>query len=113
MNIYKILSRAEWRDALAKGALEGSAADRRDGFIHFSTADQLGETARRHFSGQEDLVVLAVPAEALGGDLKWEASRGGALFPHLYASLACALVTRARPVSLVESHDHDLDAFAS
>jgi uncharacterized protein (DUF952 family) len=110
MVIYKLLSRAQWRDAVAKGVFDGSEADRRDGFIHFSTAGQLRETARRHFSHQDDLVVLAVPAEALGEDLEWEPSRGGALFPHLYAPLACALVTEARAVSVGEDGEHDLGA---
>ncbi len=67
--------------------LEGSALDRNDGFIHFSTADQLAETARRHFCGQEDLVVLTVQAERLGAALIWEPSRDGHLFPHLYGVL--------------------------
>ncbi|MFL5295217.1 MAG: DUF952 domain-containing protein [Phenylobacterium sp.] len=83
--IYKILSREEWQAALAARRFEGSAVDRQDGFIHFSTAEQAPETARRHFAGQPDLVVLAVEADDLSDALKWEPSRGGALFPHLYA----------------------------
>jgi uncharacterized protein (DUF952 family) len=67
--------------------------DRADGFIHFSTAAQAAETARRHFANQPDLVVLAVDSSALGAALRWEPSRGGELFPHLYGSLATALVT--------------------
>ena len=74
--------------------------DLADGFIHFSGADQARETARRHFRGQADLMVLAVEAGALGGDLKWEPSRGGALFPHLHAPLDCARVIEARPAPL-------------
>ncbi len=66
--------------------------DRKDGFIHFSTRDQLAATARRHFAGQQDLVVLAVEAAALGSALRWEPSRGGALFPHLHGPLDCARV---------------------
>lgn len=85
--IYKILSQTEWAAAQAKGVFEGSAVDLADGYIHFSTAAQAGETARRHFAGQDDLVVLALEAEALGEALVWEPSRGGDLFPHLYASL--------------------------
>jgi uncharacterized protein (DUF952 family) len=90
--IYKILDRAEWEAALAARRFEGSGIDRADGFIHFSTAAQAAETARRHFAGREDLVVLAVEADDLGPALKWEASRGGDLFPHLYAHLDAFLV---------------------
>jgi uncharacterized protein (DUF952 family) len=90
--IYKILPRGAWDAALAKRRFDGSAIDRRDGFIHFSTAEQAQETARRHFAGQQDLVVLAVEAHDLGSALRWEVSRGGDLFPHLYAPLETALV---------------------
>ena len=87
MKIYKILPRADWAAACSSGRYEGSPVDRSDGFIHFSTAAQAPETARRHFAGQLDLVVLAVEAEALGAALRWEPSRGGDLFPHLYGAL--------------------------
>ena len=90
--IYKILHRDEWLAARRAGAFGGSEIDRRDGFIHFSTAQQAQETARLHFSGQQDLVVLAVDAEALGSKLRWEPSRGGALFPHFYGTLALTRV---------------------
>lgn len=90
--IYKILPREAWQAALAQGRFDGSAADRQDGFIHFSSAEQAQETARRHFPGEQDLVVLAVEAEDLGSALMWEPSRGGDLFPHLYAHLDTALV---------------------
>jgi uncharacterized protein (DUF952 family) len=90
--IYKILPRWEWDAALAHCRFDGSVVDRQDGFIHFSTAEQAQETARRHFAGQEDLVVLAVEAADLGHALRWERSRGGELFPHLYAHLDTALV---------------------
>jgi uncharacterized protein (DUF952 family) len=92
LRIYKILPRAEWDAAQAAGAFEGSAVDRQDGYIHFSTAAQAAETARRYFRGQRDLVVLEVEGDDLGLDLRWEPSRGGDLFPHLYASLICARV---------------------
>ncbi len=98
--IYKILPRTEWEAAQAAGRFEGSAVDLADGFIHFSAADQAVETAQRYFTGQADLVVLAVEAQALGEALKWEPSRGGALFPHLFAHLPCALVVEARPAPL-------------
>jgi uncharacterized protein (DUF952 family) len=90
--IYKILPRREWEAAQAQRRFDGSAIDRQDGFIHFSTAEQAQETARRHFAGQEDLVVLAVEAGDLGAALRWEPSRGGDLFPHLYAHLETAQV---------------------
>ncbi len=90
--IYKILPRADWRAAQGAGWFEGSAVDHADGFIHFSTAAQAGETARRHFAGQADLVVLEVEADDLGAALKWEPSRGGDLFPHLHGQLATGLV---------------------
>jgi len=87
LRIYKILPRADWSAAQAAGRFEGSAADRQDGYIHFSTAAQAQETARRYFAGQGDLVVLEVEGDDLGDALKWEPSRGGDLFPHLYAPL--------------------------
>jgi uncharacterized protein (DUF952 family) len=90
--IFKILPRTEWEAAHAAGAFQGSAVDRQDGFIHFSTAAQAQETARRHFAGQADLVVLEIEAEDLGNALRWEPSRGGDLFPHLYGPLDASLV---------------------
>src|SRR5262249_18449111 len=85
--IYKILPRSEWETASAAGRFQGSAVDRRDGYIHFSTAAQAQETARRHFHGQAGLVVLELEADDLGQALRWEPSRGGDLFPHLYGVL--------------------------
>jgi uncharacterized protein (DUF952 family) len=100
--IYKILPRAEWLAAQAAGRFEGSAVDREDGYIHFSTAAQVAETARRYFSGQSDLVVLEVEGDDLGGDLKWEPSRGGDLFPHLYEPLPAARVRAVHEAPLAE-----------
>ena len=94
--IYKILSRAEWDAAKAAGRFEGSAVDHQDGFIHLSAGDQAQTTAALYFKGQENLVLLGVEAERLGDALKWEASRGGALFPHLYRPLLVSeVVTEA------------------
>ena len=90
--IYKILPRAEWAQARAAGRFEGSGIDRTDGYIHFSTAAQAGETARRHFAGQSDLVLLEIEADDLGEALVWEPSRGGDMFPHLYGVLDANLV---------------------
>ncbi len=98
--IYKILSRAQWEAAQATGQLEGSAVDLADGFIHLSGADQAQETAAKWFAGQADLVLLGVEAEALGEALKWEASRGGALFPHLYRPLLASEVVTHKSLEL-------------
>lgn len=95
--IYKILRAAELADLAAAGETEGSAADRRDGFVHFSAADQLAGTAARHFAGETDLWLVACDDGALGPALVWETSRGGALFPHLRRRLARADVAWIRP----------------
>ena len=102
MRIYKILPRSEWEAARAAGVFEGSAVDRADGYIHFSTAAQAGETARKWFSGQPDLVVLEVEADDFGEALRWEPSRGGDLFPHLYAVLPTRAVRRVSEAPLGE-----------
>src|SRR5438477_11110976 len=82
--IYHMCPAETWREAVRAGVYHGTADDRRDGFIHFSTAEQIAESARRHRAGQAGLVLIAVEAARLGDRLKWEISRGGALFPHLY-----------------------------
>jgi uncharacterized protein (DUF952 family) len=92
LRIYKILPRAEWSEAHQAGRFTGSGIDLQDGYIHFSTATQARETARRHFAGQAALVVLEVEADDLGEALRWEPSRGGDLFPHLYGPLDAGLV---------------------
>ena len=96
--IYKICDREEWEKALIDGVFRGSAVDLRDGFIHFSTARQLRETARRHFGHRTGLVLLAVEADTLGLALKWEKSRGGDLFPHLYDALDVNKVNSVAPL---------------
>jgi uncharacterized protein (DUF952 family) len=96
--IYKVCGQDEWRKAEAERRFHGAAVDLRDGYIHFSTAAQLAETAARHFAGRSDLMLVAVDAGALNGDLKWESSRGGDLFPHLYAPLPLSAVRWARPL---------------
>ena len=98
--IYKIADEAQWRRAEAGGVFEGAPVDLADGYMHFSTAAQLGETAARHFAGRADLLLVAVEAEALGPALRWEPSRGGALFPHLYGPLRLADVVRIEPIAL-------------
>lgn len=79
--IYKIVSRQAWQDAVSEGVFNGAPVDLADGFIHFSTAEQVMETAARHFAGQTGLMLVEVPADALGDALKWEPSRGGGHFP--------------------------------
>jgi uncharacterized protein (DUF952 family) len=96
--IYKIMRASEWSEAEAAGSFLGSGVDRRDGYIHFSTAAHVEETARRHFAGQTDLVLLTFEAESLGDALRYEPSRGGALFPHLYAPLPVAALRRLYPL---------------
>jgi uncharacterized protein (DUF952 family) len=100
MMVYKILRDAEWKALRADGSTLGAPVDRDDGFVHFSTAAQVAETARRHFAGVEGLWLLAVDPAALTGDLRWEPSRGGEDFPHLYAPLRLDQVAWARPLPL-------------
>ena len=85
--IYKILDAAVWAEAKRAGVFTGAPVDLKDGYIHFSTADQARETAAKHFAGVTNLVLVAFDAASFGASLKWEPSRGGALFPHLYATL--------------------------
>jgi uncharacterized protein (DUF952 family) len=96
--VYKVLSEAAFEQAAREGRFLGSADDLKDGFIHLSAADQLGGTLAKHFAGQDDLVLVALDTARLGPALKWEASRGGALFPHLYAPLDLAAMLWAEPL---------------
>jgi len=98
--IYKICPRALWRDAERQGRFTGAPVDVADGFIHFSTAAQVAETAARHFSGQDDLLLVAVEGDRLGDALRYEASRGGDLFPHLYGDLPLAAVVSVEEMPL-------------
>lgn len=95
--IYKILDVAEWAEAEARGCYNGSEVDRRDSYIHFSTAAQVHETARRHFAGRPNLMLVAVNADMLDA-LKWEPSRDGKLFPHLYGPLPISAARWAKPI---------------
>ena len=92
MLIYKVFRADEWAELERAGETLGAPVDRADGFIHFSTPGQVAETAARHFAGQDDLLLVAVDAEALGEALRFETSRGGALFPHLYGDLPLSAV---------------------
>jgi uncharacterized protein (DUF952 family) len=104
--IYKICPALLWREAERNGVFRGSNDDLRDGFIHFSTAAQVAATAAKHFAGQRDLLLLHVDAARLGDALKWEPSRGSALFPHLYGTLAISAVTRVDPLPDIRALAH-------
>jgi len=105
--IYKILTKEQWEALQEKAETDGAPIDVADGFIHFSNADQLQETADKHFKGQIGLILLAMDADQLGAALKWETSRGGALFPHLYAPLKLADVIWSKPLEL-DGETHQL-----
>ncbi|MGJ8544392.1 MAG: DUF952 domain-containing protein [Sulfitobacter sp.] len=100
MLIYKIFRAPEWEALRATGETTGAPIDLQDGYIHLSTAEQATETAARHFKDQDNLFLVALEAEPLGDDLKWEASRGGALFPHLFRNMRLADVVWAQPLPL-------------
>jgi uncharacterized protein (DUF952 family) len=106
--IYKICPANLWQKAQAEGVFRGAPVDLRDGFIHFSTADQVAETAAKHFAGQTDLLLIGIDANRLGGALRWEPSRGGALFPHLYGELDLTAVTMVAPIAIGADGRHIL-----
>ncbi len=106
--VYKVLSETAFKEAERKGRFTGSADDSRDGFIHLSAAHQLEGTLASHFAGQAGLILLAVDPDWLGPALKWERSRGGALFPHLYAPLDLAAVLWVEPLPLGPDRHHIL-----
>ena len=105
--IFKIVSTPEWRAAEAAGTFGGAGIDKADGYIHFSTAEQAPETAAKWFAGRDDLTLVGVDTEALGDALRWEPSRGGALFPHLYAPLMLSAVRWSRPLPLGSDGVHN------
>ena len=108
--IYKISPAGLWREAERIGAFTGAPVDRADGFIHFSTAAQAAETAAKHFAGQDALLIVAADAGKLGNALKYEVSRGGVLFPHLYAPLALDAVRWVKPLPLGADGRHRFPA---
>lgn len=108
--IFHICRKEEWVEAQASGRYRGSSQDQADGFIHFSNAAQVETSAAKHRAGQDGLVLLTVPAEALGPDLKWEASRGGALFPHLYGDLPVSAVRKVDDLPLGPDGRHRFPA---
>ncbi len=104
--VFKIVGVAEWRAAESAGVFAGSEVDRADGFIHFSSAAQAPQTAEKWFNGRQDLTLVAIDAGALGAVLKWEPSRGGELFPHLYGPLPMSAVVWSRALLLDEDGRH-------
>lgn len=108
--VYKIAPEALWREAESIGRFTGAPIDVADGFIHFSTASQVRETAARHFAGEADLLLIAIDGARLGDALKYEVSRGGALFPHLYAPLDLGAVLWVRPMPLGDDGAHRFPA---
>ena len=101
MLIYKIFHKREWAVLTNSGVTKGAPIDLADGFVHFSTAAQAAETAAKHFAQEDDLMLLALEADLLGPDLKWEPSRGGALFPHLYRALTLDDIVWSKPLPKV------------
>ena len=110
--IYKICSAAAWREAERRGVYRGSADDARDGFIHFSSASQVAETAKKHFFGEPGLRLIEVDADALGARLRWERSRHDELFPHLYGELDLGAVRRVLDLHARSDGTHDIPELA-
>ena len=106
--IYKILPLSLWDEAKRTGIFHGSEVDLRDGYIHFSTASQVAETARKHYAGQTGLFLVAVDADALGDALRWEPSRNDELFPHLYGELDLGAVTAVLDMRARSDGTHDI-----
>lgn len=109
--IYHMCKQEEWEVAQKAGSYGGSSQDQTDGFIHFSTEEQIVESAAKHRAGQGGLVLLTVDADLLGATLKWEASRGGGLFPHLYGDLPVSAVFKADPLPLGPDGRHVFPEF--
>jgi uncharacterized protein (DUF952 family) len=111
--IYKICAASAWREAERQDVYRGSADDLRDGFIHFSTATQVAETARKHFFGEKALFLVEVDADALGNALRWERSRNDALFPHLYGELDLGAVIGVHDIHTRSDGYHDIPELTS
>jgi uncharacterized protein (DUF952 family) len=110
--VYRLLAADVWERARALGSFSGTEHDVRDGFIHFSTAAQVAETAARHYAAQTGLLLLWVDTAALGAALRFEPSRGGALFPHLYGELPVSAITRTEPLELAPDGTHRFPSLA-
>ena len=112
--IYKIVTAAQWAEAEELGEFLGAPIDLKDGYIHFSTSAQVIETVEKHFHGQLDLLIVSVGSDVLGDELKWEPSRGGDLFPHLYSNLSLANVISVDDLPMGKGGTHMFpDAFAN
>jgi uncharacterized protein (DUF952 family) len=109
--IYKIVSKSEWGSAEAAGVFSGSAVDLEDGYIHFSSRDQVVETAAKHFAGQEDLLLVSVSEDKLGDSVRWEESRGGQLFPHLYGDLMTTVVDEVIDLAIDQDGNHQFPSW--
>lgn len=107
---YKILTADQWTSFRAEAVFSGAPVDINDGYIHLSAQDQVAETLAKHFADQDNLILAMVDLSALGSDVKWEPSRGGALFPHLYGPLPMAAVTTKAKIRLGEDGRHILPA---
>ncbi|WP_406278180.1 DUF952 domain-containing protein [Embleya sp. NBC_00896] len=110
--IYKLVGTHEWASAVARGVFAGAGVDLEDGYVHLSTRRQVAETARRHFAGRDALTLVAVDTAALGSALRWEPSRGGDLFPHVYGVLEPAAVVWSAVLELPAAPDGDAVAMA-
>ncbi|MEO0945662.1 MAG: DUF952 domain-containing protein [Pseudomonadota bacterium] len=110
--IYKIFRSGEYAEFLSAGVTDGAPIDIADGYIHFSTADQVEETVAKHFAGEDGLKLLGLDADTLGDTLKWEPSRGGALFPHLYRALRAEDVLFAHDLPLANG-THNFEGLLS
>jgi len=111
--VYKIAPRPLWEAAEMTGVFAGASIDFEDGFIHLSSGAQVRETARLYFAGQEDLLLIGIDAAALGDALKWEPSRGGDLFPHLYGPLEFTAVDFVLPLPLGPDGSHQFPELES
>ena len=108
--MYKVCERSLWESAVADGVFHGAEIDLADGFIHFSAANQVVETVAKHFAGRAGLVLISVPTNSFGETLRWEKSRNGDLFPHLYAPLETSRATRVDDLPLDENGEHRFPA---
>ncbi len=106
MGLFKIIASEKWQEAVAQGCFKGAAIDLADGYIHLSTESQVEETARLHFAGQSGLLLVAFSDTQFGQDLKWEASRGAALFPHVHGTIDPGTALWAKPLPW-NGHSHD------
>jgi uncharacterized protein (DUF952 family) len=111
--IYKICSASAWRQAEQQGVYRGSADDERDGFIHLSTLSQVAQTANRHFFGQTGLLLIEVDVDALGEAVRWERSRNGELFPHLYGELGLGAVSAVLELHARSDGHHEIPELKS